>query len=458
MAIALVGPQVDEKERRREQRFWYMYEWADHGFVTVTAGVLSAPYLISVAETAACGTPGTTSNPCHVNLDILGIPVSPGSLIFYVITLSTLVSAFLLPVVGAIADRTKRKRDLLLGFAWLGAAATMCLFLTTGGHWLIGSVCILVANIGLGSSLVVYNGILIDVSLPEERDRVSARAWACGYLGGGLLLVVALVVVQGHASFGLSTSAAVRVSMFLSGLWWAGWSIVPWFGLRDREIPDVVRVDGGLLRSSFGQLRDTLRHVRGYPMTALFLLAYLFYNDGIQTVISAASAYGNKELGLGENVLIEAILLVQFVAFLGAIFLGRLAVRFSAWRTILGSLVAWTVVIALGYFLPVGQVIPFLVLALLIGTVIGGSQALSRSLFSQLIPPGRAAEYFALYQACERGTSWLGTLVFGLVHQVTGSYRDAILALVFFFIVGGLLLARVDIPRAIREAHAGHSA
>jgi UMF1 family MFS transporter len=208
-----------------------------------------------------------------------------------------------------------------------------------------------------------------------------------------------------------------------------------------------------VLRSSFGQLRDTLRHVRGYPMTALFLLAYLFYNDGIQTVISAASAYGNKELGLGESVLIEAILLVQFVAFGGALLLARLAVRFSAWRTILGSLVAWTVVVIISFFLPVGQVIPFLVLALLIGLVIGGSQALSRSLFSQLIPPGRAAEYFALYQACERGTSWFGTLVFGLVHQWTGSYRDAIIALVLFFIVGGLLLARVDVPRAVRDAN-----
>jgi UMF1 family MFS transporter len=211
-------------------------------------------------------------------------------------------------------------------------------------------------------------------------------------------------------------------------------------GLRDRAIDNVVRARGGLLRSSFGQLRDTLRHVRGYPMTALFLLAYLFYNDGIQTVISAASAYGNKELGLSESVLIEAILLVQFVAFGGALLLARLAVRFSAWRTILGSLVAWTVVI-------------ILVLALLIGLVIGGSQALSRSLFSQLIPPGRAAEYFALYQACERGTSWFGTLVFGLVHQWTGSYRDAIIALVVFFVVGGLLLARVDVPRAIRDAN-----
>jgi UMF1 family MFS transporter len=444
---------LNDAERRREQRAWYMYEWADHGFVTVTAGVLAAPYLISVAETAACGTPGTTAKPCYTNLDILGVPVSPGSLIFYVITISTLVSAFLLPVVGAVADRTTRKRDLLLGFAWLGAAATMCLFLAGGRNWLIGSACILVANIGLGSSLVVYNGILVDIALPEERDRVSARAWAFGYLGGGLLLVVALVIVQGHATFGLSTSIAVRTSMFLSGVWWAGWSIVPWLGLRDRAVDNVVRAPGGVLRSSFGQLRDTLRHVRGYPMTALFLLAYLFYNDGIQTVISTASAYGNKELGLGESVLIEAILLVQFVAFGGALLLARLAVRFSAWRTILGSLVAWTVVVIISFFLPVGQVIPFLVLALLIGLVIGGSQALSRSLFSQLIPPGRAAEYFALYQACERGTSWFGTLVFGLVHQWTGSYRDAIIALVLFFIVGGLLLARVDVPRAVRDAN-----
>jgi UMF1 family MFS transporter len=200
------------------------------------------------------------------------------------------------------------------------------------------------------------------------------------------------------------------------------------------------------------QLARTLAHARGYPHTLLFLAAYLFFNDGIQTVISAATIFGQEQLDLGQSELIMTILLVQFVAFGGALLFGRIARVVGARRTVLGGLVLWCVVVALGYVLPAGRFAPFLALAALIGIVLGGTQALSRSLYSQMIPRGREAEYFSLYQACERGTSWLGTLVFGLVYQLSDSYRYAIVALVAFFIVGGALLSRVDVRRAIREA------
>ena len=187
-------------------------------------------------------------------------------------------------------------------------------------------------------------------------------------------------------------------------------------------------------------------------MTLTFLLAYLFYNDGIQTVIASASVYGDKELGFSTSVLIATILLVQFVAFFGALLFGRLAASRGSRRVILGGLVMWMLVVTVGFFIPEKNLPLFLALAVGIGLVLGGTQALSRSFFSQLIPRGREAEYFSLYQACERGTSWLGTLVFGLVHQWTDSYRPAIFALVVFFVVGGLLLHRVDPRRGIAEA------
>jgi UMF1 family MFS transporter len=187
-------------------------------------------------------------------------------------------------------------------------------------------------------------------------------------------------------------------------------------------------------------------------MTLTNLLAYLFYNDGIQTVISSSSVYGEKELGFETSVLIATILLVQFVAFGGALLFGRLAERHGSRRIILAGLVVWMLVVTTGYFLPAKNVLLFLALAVGIGLVLGGTQALSRSFFSLLIPRGREAEYFSLYQACERGTSWLGTLVFGVVHQLTDSYRPAIFALIVFFVVGGLLLARVDARRGILEA------
>ncbi len=279
-----------------------------------------------------------------------------------------------------------------------------------------------------------------------------SRGWALGYLGGGLLLAANLAVVTMHDSLGLGTGLAVRVSLLSAAVWWAAFTIIPYRGIRNRQPVAVEREPGGLVRQSFGQLAATLQDMRNYPMTLTFLVAYLFYNDGIQTVITSASTYGEKQLGFGTSVLIATILLVQFVAFFGALLFGKLAASMGSRRVILAGLVVWMLVVTVAYFIPEKNMPLFLALAVGIGLVLGGTQALSRSFFSQLIPRGREAEYFSLYQACERGTSWLGTLVFGLVHQVTDSYRPAIFALILFFVVGGALLYRVDPRRGIEEA------
>ena len=208
----------------------------------------------------------------------------------------------------------------------------------------------------------------------------------------------------------------------------------------------------GVIRGSLRQLATTFRELRHFPQTLLFLVAYLFFNDGIQTVISASSVYGAEELKFSSSQLIEIILLVQFVAFGGALLFGRLASHFGAWRVVLNSLVLWTLVVTIAFFVPTGAFLIFAGLAVLIGIVLGGSQALSRSIYSQLIHRGREAEFFSLYQAMERGTSWFGTLVFGLVHQFTHSYRWAIIALIVFFVVGGVLLSRVRMRDGIVAA------
>jgi UMF1 family MFS transporter len=264
-------------------------------------------------------------------------------------------------------------------------------------------------------------------------------------------------MVTGHQALGLSTEAAVRLSLLSAGLWWGLFTVIPYLGLRDTP-RDTSRTGtagqpgASAIAGSFGQLAQTLRHLRGYPQTMLFLLAYLLYNDGIQTVIYASSIFGQEELGLSSDQLITTILVVQFVAFGGALAFGRAAARFGARRVVLAGLVAWAVVVAFGFVLPAGRFAFFLLLGVLIGTVLGGTQALSRSLFSQLIPRGREAEYFSLYQAAERGTSWFGTLLFGLVFQLTDSYRLAILALLLFFAAGGALLAKVDVPKGVQDA------
>ncbi|QNN52721.1 MFS transporter [Nocardioides mesophilus] len=435
--------------RRREQRAWYWYDWANSAYVTTTAAVLFSPYLTSVAEVAACGEAGTTDAPCRTDLSVLGLAVSPGSLVFYLVTVATILSALVLPVVGAAADRSSRKKSLMAGYAWAGSASAMLMFFVSGGNWQLGALLLVFATLCLGASLVVYDAILCEIAAPDERDRVSSRGWALGYLGGGTLLAL---------NFGLLTlmpddqSLAVRLCLLSAGIWWAAFTVIPFLGVRNREPVGVVPESGSLLQQSFGQLLGTLRDLRRYPVTLTFLLAYLFYNDGIQTVIFASSVYGEKQLGFEKATVLQAFLVVQFVGILGALAFGRLAGRIGAHRVILVGLGIWMLVVLAAYVTPERQIGPFLVLAVGIGLVLGGTQALSRSFFSQLVPRGREAEYFSLYQAAERGTSWLGTLVFGVVHQLTGSYRPAIFALILFFVVGGALLLRVDPARGIREA------
>jgi len=439
-------------ERQKEHRAWYFYDWANSAYVTTIATVLFAPYLIAVAETAACGEAGTDDDPCRIDLSVFGIAVSPGSLVFYVVTLATVLSAFILPIVGAVADRSAKKKELMAGFAWTGSAFAAAMFLVTGDNWQLGAILLLFANLCLGASLVVYDAILCEIAIPDERDRVSSRGWALGYLGGGILLSLNLVLVILHDSFGVSQGTAVRICLLSAAIWWAAFTIIPYRGLRNRA-PVAKEVEpGGLVRQSFGQLFATLRDLRSYPMTLTFLLAYLFFNDGIQTVIATSSTYGEKELGFETEVLIATILLVQFIAFGGALLFGRIATRLGSKKTIVGGLIVWMLIVCVAYFLPEEQMAPFLAMAVLIGLVLGGTQALSRSFFSQLIPRGREAEYFSLYQACERGTSWLGTLIFGLVHQWADSYRPAVFALIVFFAAGLLLLSRVDARRGIAEA------
>ncbi len=347
----------------------------------------------------------------------------------------------------------------MAGFAWVGSGSAAGMFFVAGADWQLGAVLLMVANLCLGSSLVVYDAILCQIATPDERDRVSSRGWAFGYLGGAVLLTLNLVLVLGHEAFGLDKAMAVRICLLSAALWWGAFTIIPYRGLKDRPpvrvVPAPSAGDGntpGLVRASFGQLAATLREMRSYPMTLTFLVAYLFYNDGIQTVIVSASTYGEKQLGFDTSVLIATILMVQFVAFGGALLFGRAATTYGARLTIMAGLAMWITIVVGAYFLPRKNLVLFLLLGVLIGLVLGGTQALSRSFFSQLIPRGREAEYFSLYQAGERGTSWLGTLTFGLVHQWTDSYRPAIVALMAFFVIGLVLLARVDVRRGIAEA------
>ncbi|MFC9165561.1 MFS transporter [Streptomyces fungicidicus] len=433
------SPAPDEAAgRRREQRGWYFYDWACSVYSTSVLTVFLGPYLTSVAEAAA-----DADGFVHP----LGIPVRAGSFFPYAVSLSVILAVVVMPLVGAAADRTGRKKPLLAAAAYTGAAATAGMFFLDGERYLLGGLLLVVANAAQSVAMMLYNSYLPQIAPPEERDAVSSRGWAFGYAAGALVLVLNLVLYTGHDRFGVSEGMAVRICLASAGLWWGAFALVPLRRLRDRRAPEREAALPG-----FRQLAATVRDMRRHPLTLAFLLAYLVYNDGIQTVISQASVYGSKELGLEQSTLIVAVLLVQVLAVAGALAMGRLARRYGAKRTILGSLVAWTLTLAAGYFLPAGAPMWFFVLAAGIGLVLGGSQALSRSLFSHLVPPGKEAEYFSAYELSDRGMSWLGPLLFGLTYQLTGSYRDAIVSLVGFFALGFVLLARVPVRRAIADA------
>jgi UMF1 family MFS transporter len=428
---------------RSERRGWYFYDWANSAFSTTVVTVFLGPYLSSVAENAADG---------NDRVYPLGIPVAAGSFFPYMVSLSVFLTVFVLPVVGAIADRSPRKKQLMGLFAYVGAAATIALLFATGDRYLLGGALFLVANISFGASVVVYHSFLPQIAEPDRRDSVSSIGWAMGYLGGGLLLAVNVVAVLMKDSLGLDTADVARYSIASAGVWWAAFTTIPLLRLRNRPPLEGSAGGGSPLIDGFRQLWRTLRGLKAYPLTLFFLIAYLIYNDGIQTVVTLAAVYGTKELKLSDDVLVPTILMVQFLAFGGALALGALAKRIGAWKTVLLSLVLWTVVLVIAYFLPAREALPFVALGGLIGVVLGGSQALSRSLFSQLIPAGKEAEYFGIYEISDKGTSWLGPLLFGLAFQATGSYRVAIISLVAFFVIGFVALAAVPVRKAIIQA------
>jgi MFS transporter, UMF1 family len=452
--MAATERQLDPPAAGRSERTgWYFYDWANSAFQTTVITVFLGPLLSAIAKQAAGCRLGADS--CHGTVHPLGIPVAAGSYFPYLVSLSVLLTVVVLPVMGAVADRVPRKKPLLAAAAFTGSAATVAMAFVTGQRYLLGGVLFLIASIAYSASIVVYNSFLPQIAAPDDRDRVSSRGWAVGYLGGGLLLAVNLVAVMVFSveDDDLRTLEIARWCIVSAGVWWALFTLVPLTALREHP-GGLSRSDerGNLLTDGFKQLGRTLRGLKAYPLTLFFLLAYLIYNDGIQTVIALASTYGTEQLHLGQSTLIITILIVQFLAFGGALLLGALAARLGARTTVLVSLVLWLAVVVAAYWLPDRRAVPFMILGAGIGVVLGGSQALSRSLFAQLVPAGREGEYFGFYEISSGGTSWIGPLFFGLIFQLTDSYRSGIVSLVVFFVVGGVLLAFVPLRRAVVAA------
>lgn len=439
-----------QKNDRREIFGWLAYDWANSVFFTSVVGVLIGEYITTLAQ-GAVGENGVVLSFGGVDL------VTAKSLFPYSVGLSVFLQIFFLPVLGAIADYTNLKKTFMAFFCYLGVIACCLLFFVEAQTYLLGCALFIVANLSAGASIVFYNSYLPDITTEDRRDKISSWGFAAGYISGAIVLFANLIFLKNAASIGITSNFAVRISLLTAGIWWGAFALITFYLLKKRQPARAVPEGKNYVAAGFGELKETFKELFQLKSTLTFLIAYLLYNDGIQTVITSSATFMSQELFVAKgievdrSVLVIAFLIAQIVGFVGAIAFERIANFSSAKTAILISLAIWALIVIYAYAF-LSNITEAYFMSGAIGFVLGGSQALSRSLFSQMIPKGRESSFFGIYEISERGTSWIGPIVFGFVAQMTDSYRPAILALIVFFIVGSIILLFTDTDKAVREA------
>jgi len=441
---------MSEKNDKREIFGWITYDWANSAFYTTVVSVLLGPYLTALAQSDV-GRGGTV-------LSLGGYAsITSDNLFTSTLGVSVFAQVFLLPILGSIADYTNLKKRMMAGFCYTGVIASSLLFFITGDDYLWGCLLLVTANISFAATNVFYNAYLIDITTEDRRDRVSSHGYAAGYLGGIIMLFLNIALIQFAPAIGITEGTAVRISMLAASLWWGLFAIVTFRLLKSRNQKRERKDGQNLITAGFMELGSTVKELSGLRYTLLFLIAYLFYNDGIQTVILNSSVFLSQELFVSRGLetdqtfLLGIFVVAQISALIGAIGFEYLSRFIGAKRTIIVCLIIWCgiVIFAYGFLETVFQAI---VMAVFIGLVLGSTQALSRSLYSQMIPRERESAFFGIYEISEKGTSWLGNAVFAIVIGVTGSYRQAILALIAFFLIGLVLLVLTNTVKAIHQA------
>jgi UMF1 family MFS transporter len=425
----------------RQARFaWCMYDWANSAFATVILASVLPVYFAALV-------PAEGGTLCLFGR-CLTLPAT--ALWSYAVTCSMLLVAVAAPWLGAHADRSCTRRRWLVICCLTGSAATCLLAMAGPGRYLLAAGLFVVANACFAAGNIFYNAFLPMLSQGTEMDRLSARGFAYGYLGGGLTLLLVFILISRPALFGLADGAvASRVGFLLTGLWWALFALPAFRHLRDEQRPTTGVFSVGGWR---GYLR-MLRKVSTYPDLLRFLLAFLCYNDGIQTIIVVAAIFAREELAISQSSILGCFLMIQFVAMPGALLFGRLAGRYGSKKALLSSLLLFIVVTVYAYRME--HAWQFWSLGLLVALILGGSQAISRSFYGALIPPGQNAEFYAFYAISGKCASVLGPLSFALLIQLTGSNRSAILGLAGFFVLGIGLLLTVNEKRGRLAAQAG---
>jgi MFS transporter, UMF1 family len=424
---------------RPELRAWAMYDWANSAFWTTIVVAVFPPFF---SEYAAAGLPALEATTRFA----------------WATTIAVTIVALLSPILGAVADHRPLKKKLLAVFLLIGVTATLAMVTIGRGDWLYALVLFAVANIGVAGTLVFYDSLLPHIAAPDELDKVSTAGFATGFIGGGVLLLINLAWILQPTFFGLAdTIAAIKLSLASVGVWWLVFSIPLFRTVREPR----VRLGGlgnhgiaGEIGAAVGAAWATLRELRGNRNAFLMLLAFLLYNDGIQTIIRMSSIYG-IEIGIDRNAQIAAFVLVQFVGVPCSFLFGAVAARIGAKTSLFGALFVYVCISVLGYFMT--AVWQFFALAFLVGIVQGGSQALSRSLFARMIPKYKSSEYFGFFAVFEKFAGIAGPAVFAASITVFQSSRAAVLSVIVFFVLGALLLTRVDVAAGEAQAAAAEA-
>ncbi|MGH7806805.1 MAG: MFS transporter [Thermodesulfobacteriota bacterium] len=423
---------------------WCMYDWANSAYITTVAVGLLPVYFASVIV----GPDGVT---------IGGTTYGATALWGFVVGFAALITFLLAPILGAVADFTSTKKRFLLIFAYIGSLFTLLLYFSKAGDvwstlffFLVAQVCFIAAN-------VFYDAFLPQIATEDKMDIVSGKGFAYGYVGGGLQLALAFGLVAAHDKFGISQTQAVRIGILGAGLWWAGFTLLTARNLVEAAPPSTLSGQyenhwfppAAYISAGVSRLVTTTRHVRKFRHLVLFLFSYMLYNDGIQTVINMATIYGKEELKLSTTALLVTLLIIQIVASVGSIIFSRFAGIIGTKRAIITTLVLWSLIVIYAFF--IRTTAQFFAVGVVVGIVLGGSQALSRSFYGSMIPEKASAEFYGFYTVFSKLSSIWGPFLFAFIHQMTGSARNSILSIVLFFIVGLVLLYLVDEEKA-REA------
>ena len=428
---------MNEKNNKRTIFGWAMYDWANSAYSTTTVGALMPAYFAAVVVGEDGWNFGSTN---YLADEIWGYATGIVIFIFFLI----------MPIFGAMADMSGSKMKFLKIFAYGGSVfATVMFFLTAGDVWLTLFL-YLGAQFGFVGSLVFNDGLLRDITTEETIDQVSTRGYALGYIGGGLQLVFAFVIVLfGPDLLGIDTGFATRIAIATAGIWWAGFSYFSFSRINVEESAKELEPGVTYLNAGWNSVRSTLKKVRKFPQLLTFLIAYMFYWDGAQTIINMAGVFSVSVLKLTTQDVLIVFVIVQFVAFLGAVIAGRVAKSIGPKKTVLGCIVLFFLAGNGGAFLPEQQLLPVIGLGTIIGLGMGGIQALSRSMYAMMIPDNAQSEFMGFFSVISKFAAMWGPVIYAAVSQSTGSGRNSLQVISIVFVVGFILLWRID-PENVR--------